>query len=62
MATSLVAAGREKVTQGKFPHRVEVLSSQNLEEGSVGFVTTLRFLEGSELPRWLHDIWGTGEK
>ena len=57
-----MAAGREKVTQGKFPHRVKVLSSQNLEEGSVGFVTTLRFLEGSELPRWLHDIWGTGEK
>lgn len=57
-----MAAGREKVTQGKFPHRVEVLSSQNLKEGSVGFVTTLRSLEGSELPGWLHDIWGTGEK
>lgn len=57
-----MAAGREKVMQGKFPHRVEVLSSQNLEEGAVGFVTTLRFLEGSELPGWLHDMWGTGEK
>lgn len=57
-----MAAGREKVTLGKFPHRVEVLSSQNLEEGAVGFVATLRSLEGSELPGWLHDMWGAREK
>lgn len=57
-----MAAGREKVTPGKFPHRVEVLSSQNLEEGAVGFVATLRSLEGSELPGWLHDMWGAREK